>query len=105
MSHLPLQPDFTDGAGGPRRIRWADMGWRDYLRVGAGAFFFILGIAGLVLPILQGILFLIVSAILLAPYSLWVQRQLVRFEARFPWLVGQARRVAARWRRNKPVDQ
>lgn len=105
MSHLPLQPGFKDASGGPQRIRWADMGWRDYLRVGAGLFFLVLGIAGLVLPILQGVLFLIVSAIVLAPYSLWVQRQLARFEARFPWLAEKASRLAARWRRKKPAGQ
>lgn len=81
----------------PRRIHWADMTWRDHVRVGLGVFFFLLGIAGLVLPILQGVLFLIISAILLAPYSLWVQKQLDRFERRFPWLADKARSIAARW--------
>jgi hypothetical protein len=81
----------------PKRIRWADMTWRDHVRVGLGVFFFLLGIAGIILPILQGVLFLIISAILLAPYSLWVQKQLARFERRFPWLSDKARSVAARW--------
>ncbi|RJS92931.1 hypothetical protein [Salinisphaera sp. Q1T1-3] len=89
---------------GPRRIRWADMTWRDYLRIGAGLFFFVLGLAGLVLPILQGVLFLIVSAILLAPYSLWVQKQLMRLEQRFPWVTEKARGIAARWRKGRPAD-
>ena len=85
----------------PTRIRFADMAWRDYVRIGLGVFFFLLGIAGLVLPILQGILFLIISAILLAPYSIWVQKQLRRFERRFPWIAQQARAVAARWNPGK----
>ncbi|MGN8157540.1 hypothetical protein ACS8YF_02575 [Salinisphaera sp. SWV1] len=89
----------------PRVIRWADMTWRDYLRIGAGVFFFFLGVAGLVLPILQGVLFLIVSAILLAPYSRWVQKQLARFERRFPWLSDKARGIATRWSRKKPADE
>lgn len=87
----------------PRRIRLAEMTWRDYLRVGAGLFFFLLGLAGLVLPILQGVLFLIVSAILLAPYSVWVQKQLIRFETRFPWIADKARGLAARWSKKKPA--
>ncbi|WP_423822666.1 hypothetical protein V5738_01680 [Salinisphaera sp. SPP-AMP-43] len=89
----------------PKRIRWADMTWRDYVRIGFGVFFFLLGLAGLVLPILQGILFLIVSAILLAPYSLWVQKQLARLEEKFPWLSEKARGVAARWSGKKPADE
>ena len=51
-SHESAEPE-------PTRIRFADMTWRDYVRIGLGVFFFLLGIAGLVLPILQGILFLI----------------------------------------------
>ena len=93
-SHESAEPE-------PTRIRFADMTWRDYVRIGLGVFFFLLGIAGLVLPILQGVLFLIISAILLAPYSIWVQKQLRRFERRFPWVAEQARAVAARWNPGK----
>ena len=88
-----------------KRIRWVDMTWTDYLRVGAGIVFFILGIAGLVLPILQGVLFLIVSAILLAPYSVWVQKQLIKFEKKFPWIAEKARGMTARWSKKKPNDE
>lgn len=88
----------------PRVIRWRDMTWRDYLRIGAGLFFFVLGIAGLVLPILQGVLFLIVSAILLAPYSRWVQKQLDRLEKRFPSIFERARGITSRGRGNKSAD-
>lgn len=95
----------NDFDNAPRRIRWADMTWRDYVRIGAGVFFFLLGIAGLVLPILQGVLFLIVSAFLLAPYSLWVQKQLARFERKFPWLSDKARGIATRWGRKKSTDE
>ena len=89
----------------PTRIRWVEMTWKDYLRVGAGIVFFVLGIAGLVLPILQGVLFLIVSAILLAPYSIWVQKQLLRFEQKFPWLAEKARGITARWSRKNADDE
>lgn len=80
------------------------MTWRDYVRIGLGVFFFLLGIAGLILPILQGVLFLIVSAFLLAPYSLWVQKQLARSERRFPWLFEKARAAAARWSPKKDAE-
>ncbi|NNC24309.1 hypothetical protein HKX41_09100 [Salinisphaera sp. USBA-960] len=82
-----------------RRIRWAEMGWRDHLRVGAGVFFVMLGIAGVILPILQGVLFLVVAMLLLAPYSVFVQRQQARFEARFPGLSARARGVVERIRK------
>lgn len=88
-----------------KRIRWVDMTWTDYLRVSAGIVFFILGIAGLVLPILQGVLFLIVSAILLAPYSIWVQKQLIKFEKKFPWIAEKARGMTSRWSKKKPNDE
>lgn len=78
------------------RIAWADMNWRDYVRIGFGMFFFVFGLVGLVLPVLQGILFLIVSAILLAPYSVWVQKQQAWFEKRYPWIARQAHRFTAR---------
>jgi Flp pilus assembly protein TadB len=83
----------------PELIRWKQMTWKDYLRVGLGIVMFILGVAGLVLPILQGILFLIISAILLAAYSRWVQEKLDGFEARFPWVTDKARGITRRWRR------
>ena len=88
-----------------RHIRWQDMSWRDYLRVGLGVVMFILGILGLVLPVLQGVLFLIISAILLAPYSRWVQKQLDRGEARFPWVAARARSITQRWSRKARSDE
>ncbi|KEZ77510.1 hypothetical protein [Salinisphaera hydrothermalis] len=89
----------------PRVIRWAEMTWTDYVRIGAGLLFFLLGVAGLVLPILQGVLFLIVSAILLAPYSRWVQKQLARLEKRFPSIFQRARGIAKRWRGKRSADE
>ena len=91
------EPELKDPSAPRRRIRWADMTWKDYVRVGLGLFFFVVGLLGLVLPILQGVLFLIVSAFLLAPYSLWVQKQLDRAEKRFPWLATKARAITQRW--------
>ena len=82
-----------------RHVRWQDMTWKDYVRITAGVVMFVLGIVGLVLPILQGVLFLIISAILLAPYSRWVSKQLDRGEQRFPWVAAKARAITQRWRR------
>ena len=82
-----------------RHVRWQDMTWKDYIRVVVGLVMFVLGIVGLVLPVLQGVLFLIISAILLAPYSRWVAKQLDRGERRFPWVAAKARVVIRRWRR------
>jgi len=105
MNDPTQKPKAAGSPAQPTRIRWADMTWRDYLRVGAGVFFFLLGIAGLVLPILQGVLFLIISAILLAPYSLWVQKQLARFEAKFPWIADKAKSFTTRWSKKKSTDE
>lgn len=86
----------SDDPWTPRRKRWVDMTWRDLVRIGAGVFFGVLGVFGLFLPILQGILFLLIAAFLLAPYSLFVQRQQIRFEKRFPRLYAQAHAILHR---------
>ncbi len=105
MNDPKQKPEAAGTPAKPTRIRWADMTWRDYLRIGTGVFFFLLGIAGLVLPILQGVLFLIISAILLAPYSIWVQKQLAKFEAKFPWIADKAKGLTTRWSKKKPADE
>lgn len=60
--------------------------WKDLVRIGAGLVMLILGIVGLVLPVLQGVLFLIVAAFLLAPYSRTIRRGLAWSKRRFPRL-------------------
>lgn len=50
----------------------------------AGWGFILLGIAGLFLPILQGILFILVGLFLLSSVSPWAERLLHRVRARFP---------------------
>ncbi|MES1923868.1 hypothetical protein [Salinisphaera sp. T31B1] len=104
MNDSPNPSDGAQTPPEPTRIEWADMTWRDYVRIGLGVFFFLLGIAGLVLPILQGVLFLLISAILLAPYSIWVQKQLIRLETKFPWLAAKARSIATRWSPKKKAE-
>ena len=46
--------------------------------------FILLGIAGLVLPILQGILFILVGLLILSSVSPWADRMLKRLKERFP---------------------
>lgn len=51
-----------------------------------GLFFIILGILGLFLPILQGILFLCVGAVLIAMYNPPLHRHIHALVDKFPWL-------------------
>ncbi|CAN0383970.1 unnamed protein product, partial [Discosporangium mesarthrocarpum] len=74
--------------------------------IGTGWVFILLGLAGLVLPVLQGILFLAIGALILAGASYRVRRWLVALRRRYPrfrtaldaargWLKRQRRK----WRR------
>lgn len=78
-------------------IRPADYTWKDIVRITLGVIMFILGILGLIFPILQGMLFLLISAMLLAPYSRRVRRLLDYGERKFPWLTTRARDFKQRW--------
>jgi uncharacterized protein len=51
-----------------------------------GVAFVLFGIAGLVLPFLQGILFLIVGFLLLSVHSVWIKSHVERFAHRHPSL-------------------
>jgi len=48
-----------------------------------------LGLAGLFLPFLQGILFLVIGVLLLARESMWVKRKLVLLRRRYPDLAAK----------------
>lgn len=52
----------------------------------AGWIFLLLGIAGLFLPILQGILFILIGLIILSTEYAWAHRLLTRLKQRFPKL-------------------
>lgn len=78
-------------------IRPADYTWKDIIRILLGVLMFILGLLGLVLPILQGLLFLLIAAILIAPYSRQVRRLLDYGERRFPGMMQRARRFKHRF--------
>jgi uncharacterized membrane protein YbaN (DUF454 family) len=54
------------------------------LRLIAGVFLLLLGCIGLFLPVLQGILFIILGLILLAPESQWIQKGLKKLKERYP---------------------
>lgn len=68
-----------------------------------GWLFILLGIAGLFLPILQGVLFLAIGLIILSTEYAWAHRLLARIGERFPKVAAvtdQARTKAARWLRH-----
>lgn len=57
-----------------------------WLKLAIGWAFVVLGIAGLVLPFLQGILFLAIGFGILAQESQWARRQLEKLRRRYPRL-------------------
>lgn len=56
----------------------------------------VLGVAGLVLPILQGVLFLALGLFVLRDQYPWARRWMGKLEARFPRQMGQVERMEAR---------
>ena len=51
---------------------------------GLGYLFLVLGVLGMVLPILQGFLFLAIGLIILAKTAPWAARLLARFRKKYP---------------------
>jgi uncharacterized membrane protein YbaN (DUF454 family) len=58
--------------------------------------FILLGIAGLFLPVLQGILFLLIGLIILSSEYVWAHHLLGRLKTRFPKVAHQAERAKER---------
>jgi hypothetical protein len=85
----PAEPDaVTQGApDAPPRRRW--QGW---MMIGLGWSLVLLGLAGLVLPFLQGVLLLALGLIVLAREHSWAARLLHRLKQRFPRLAAAAER-------------
>ncbi|PYX85593.1 MAG: hypothetical protein DMG68_17720 [Acidobacteria bacterium] len=87
--HLPFRagiestPDMTSRG---KRVLILLVGWS----------FILLGIAGLFLPILQGILFLFIGLVILSSQYVWAQRLLARLRTRFPKLGRTADQAAAK---------
>ncbi|HSV30034.1 MAG TPA: PGPGW domain-containing protein [Candidatus Omnitrophota bacterium] len=73
------------------------------LKIAAGILFLVLGVAGLALPFLQGVLFLAVGLVILAPHWPWAGRQVARLRRRWPHRADQmdalVKRVKATIRR------
>lgn len=58
--------------------------------------FLLLGIAGLFLPVLQGILFILVGLIILSSEYVWAHKLLRRLRSRFPSIARKADEAQAR---------
>ncbi len=58
--------------------------------------FILLGIAGLFLPILQGVLFLLIGLIILSSEYVWAHQLLHRLRTRFPSVARHADQASAR---------
>jgi uncharacterized membrane protein YbaN (DUF454 family) len=65
------------------------------LRITIGVVFFLLGIVGSLLPVLQGWLFFLLSAIMFFPNHPRVERILLKAEPKMPRLVAWLRRMGA----------
>ena len=69
--------------------------------------FILLGIAGLFLPILQGILFLLIGLVILSSEYVWAHRLLQKLQKRFPKLSAHAHEASERakkWVSRTPTD-
>lgn len=83
---------------------------RQIKRIGilaTGWAFIVLGIAGLFLPILQGILFLLIGLLILSTEYVWAHNLLQKLRTRFPRIAEQmevARAKAARWMHRGRTD-
>ncbi|HEY4134622.1 MAG TPA: hypothetical protein VGO34_05355 [Alphaproteobacteria bacterium] len=95
-----------------KRPRWLTVAVKRKLYLAAGIFFFILGVIGLFLPILQGGLFLFVALIFLSKGSSRVRALRQRFRRRHPkwgarlaegeaWAKGLPGRIKAWFRRRR----
>lgn len=76
---------------GIKRIAVLALGW----------LFIALGIAGLFLPILQGVLFLLIGLFILSSEYIWAHKLLTRLLERFPKLaehIHEARRKGHEWK-------
>ena len=65
------------------------------LRIALGIVFFILGIIGSLLPIMQGWIFFLLSALVLFPRSRFSRKALEKIEPRMPRLAAWMKRLIA----------
>jgi uncharacterized membrane protein YbaN (DUF454 family) len=66
------------------------------LTLAAGWGFILLGIVGLILPFLQGILFILVGLTILSSQYEWAKRWLGKLRERFPKIAGMADAASAK---------
>jgi uncharacterized protein len=78
---------------GPAKDRFA---MKRILVLIAGWSFLLLGIAGLILPVLQGVLFIIIGLIILSSQYGWARRLLAKLRERFPNIGRLADEAAAK---------
>jgi uncharacterized protein len=74
----------------PKRKRW--------LILAAGWGFILLGIAGLFLPVLQGILFLLIGLVILSGEYVWAHKLLTKLRARFPRIASRVHEASEKAR-------
>ena len=68
----------------------------------AGWSFIVLGIAGLFLPVLQGILFLLIGLTILSANHHWARRWMISLRERFPQADRQMKRFVRKHARHIP---
>lgn len=66
---------------------------KKFFRFVFGIMFILLGIIGLFLPILQGLLFIFIGLLILAPESRFIRAVLRKLEERFPYIFNKAHKV------------
>ena len=67
---------------------------RRWAMLATGWFFVVLGVAGLFLPILQGVLFIIIGLLILSSEYVWAHQLLQKMKQRFPAVAIPAHRAA-----------
>lgn len=72
---------------------------KDLITTVAGWVFIFLGVAGLFLPVLQGILFLMIGLYLLSRKAPWARRLLNRLRCRYPRLSGRLKETRIKTKR------
>jgi uncharacterized membrane protein YbaN (DUF454 family) len=81
LDKLPAELPDNETLPARRRPRW-----KRFLILATGWFFIFLGILGLVLPVLQGVLFLAIGSYLLSLESPWVRKKMLTLQRRYPKL-------------------
>jgi uncharacterized membrane protein YbaN (DUF454 family) len=70
--------------------------------LGLGYTFLVLGVIGIVLPVLHGMLFLVVGLAILSRHALWARRLLERLKRQHPrvrTVIDRGERLTQRWLR------